>query len=46
VPLKHSRSVIEHTASFESRSQSLSVPSFTSQWREYLYICGDVIGVR
>jgi hypothetical protein len=46
VPLKHSRPEIKHTASFASRSQSLSVLSFTSQWRECLYICGDVIGVK
>ena len=45
MPLKRSRPEIEHTASFASRSQSLSVLSFASQWLEYLYICGDVIGI-
>jgi len=46
VSLKHSRPEVEHTVSFATRSQSLSVLSFTLKWLEYLYICGDVIGIR
>ena len=46
MPLKHSRAEIGHTLSFARRSQSLSVLSFISQWLEYLYVCGDGIGIR
>ena len=44
--LKHSRPEVEYAASFTTRSQSLSILSFALQWHEYLYICGDVIGIR